>query len=201
MKAYGQPGVPTFSYSSAKPWLSSLPLLFVCLFLLLYVKSTAMVMAGRSVHLTALFPGQAWTSSWPVFCAHTFACNWQQSFLNNSAEGRRMTIESMGPGRDRTRDPWICSQTGICCQTRYRLRYVAPLMLYIPLNNKTFSWVVQIEIVSCSRTQHCANGGIWICHLSSPVQLPSKWAIDVPLLFKILINLCNWSEQFDLHLT
>ena len=33
--------------------------------------------------------------------------------------------ESMGPGRDRTRDPWICSQTRICCQTRYRLRYVA----------------------------------------------------------------------------
>ena len=31
----------------------------------------------------------------------------------------------MGPGRDRTRDPWICSQTRICCQTRYRLRYVA----------------------------------------------------------------------------
>ena len=27
----------------------------------------------------------------------------------------------MGPGRNQTRDPWICSQTGICCQTRYRL--------------------------------------------------------------------------------
>ena len=35
--------------------------------------------------------------------------------------------ESMGPGRDRTRDPWICSQTRICCQTRYRLRYAARL--------------------------------------------------------------------------
>ena len=31
----------------------------------------------------------------------------------------------MGPDRDRTRDPWICSQTRICCQTRYRLRYAA----------------------------------------------------------------------------
>ena len=29
--------------------------------------------------------------------------------------------ERMGPGRDRTRDPWIYSQTPICCQTRYRL--------------------------------------------------------------------------------
>ena len=26
--------------------------------------------------------------------------------------------ESMGPGRDRTRDPWNCSQTRFCCQTR-----------------------------------------------------------------------------------
>ena len=31
----------------------------------------------------------------------------------------------MGPDRDRTRDPWICSQTRICNQTRYRLRYAA----------------------------------------------------------------------------
>ena len=31
----------------------------------------------------------------------------------------------MGPGRDRTRDPWIYSQTRICCQTRNRLRYKA----------------------------------------------------------------------------
>ena len=34
--------------------------------------------------------------------------------------------KSMGPGRDRTRDPWICSQTRICCQTRYRLHYTRP---------------------------------------------------------------------------
>ena len=38
-------------------------------------KSTAMVIAGRSVHLTTLFPGQARTSGLPVICAHTFACN------------------------------------------------------------------------------------------------------------------------------
>ena len=36
--------------------------LFVC-FVALRPKSTAMVIAGRSVHLTTLFPGQAWTSS------------------------------------------------------------------------------------------------------------------------------------------
>ena len=32
-------------------------------FVALHPKLTAMVMAGRSVHLTTIFPGQAWTSS------------------------------------------------------------------------------------------------------------------------------------------
>ena len=36
----------------------------------------------------------------------------------------------MGPSRDRTRDPWICSQTRICCQTHYRLCYVARYTKY-----------------------------------------------------------------------
>ena len=94
---------------------------FVC-FVALRPKSTAMVMAGWSVHPTTLFPGQAWTSS-----AHTFACNWQQAFLNDSAEGRRMTVEIISWSIstkvwDRAR---ICSQTQICCQTRYRLCYAA----------------------------------------------------------------------------
>ena len=31
----------------------------ICLFVALRPKSTAMVIAGRSVHLTTLFPGQA----------------------------------------------------------------------------------------------------------------------------------------------
>ena len=39
--------------------------------------------------------------------------------------------ESMGPGRDQTPDPWICSQTSICCQTHYRLRYAAWHVLFI----------------------------------------------------------------------
>ena len=44
-------------------------------FVALRSKSTAMVIAGRSVHLTTLFPGQASTSGKPVIRAHTFACN------------------------------------------------------------------------------------------------------------------------------
>ena len=37
--------------------------------------------------------------------------------------------ESMGPVLDQTRDPWVCSQTRICCQKRYRLRYEARFKL------------------------------------------------------------------------
>ena len=44
------------------PITSNMVCLFVC-FVALRHKSTAMVIAGRSVHLTTLFPGQAWTSS------------------------------------------------------------------------------------------------------------------------------------------
>ena len=36
--------------------------LFVCLFVALRPMSTAMVIVGRSVHLTTRFPGQAGTS-------------------------------------------------------------------------------------------------------------------------------------------
>ena len=42
--------------------------------------------------------------------------------------------ESMGPGRDRIYNPWICSQTRICCQTRYRLRYAARFFPQMDLN-------------------------------------------------------------------
>ena len=41
--------------------------------------------------------------------------------------------ESMEPGWDQTGNPWICSQTRICCQTRYRQHFAAhffPLSLY-----------------------------------------------------------------------
>ena len=105
---------------------------FLVGFVALRPKSTAMVIAGRSVHLTTLFPGQAWTSGKPVIRAHTFACNWQQPFLNKSAEGRRMTVEIISwsistKDRNRTRDPWLC----------YRLRYAArqkkKLFLGLPL--------------------------------------------------------------------
>ena len=64
-------------YSLIDPGVQTLR--WVCLFCCFTSQSTAMVMVGRSVQLTTLFPH--------------FACNWQQPFLNDSAEGRRMTLE------------------------------------------------------------------------------------------------------------
>ena len=69
---------------------SNLVFVFVC-FVALRPSQQLWSWGGRSVHLTTLFPGQAWTSWLPVICAFTFTCNWQQPFLNESAEGRRMT--------------------------------------------------------------------------------------------------------------
>ena len=66
--------------------------LFVC-FVALRPKSTAMVIAGRSAHLTTLFSWASLNKQLTSNRAHTFACNWQQPFMNDSAEGRRMTVE------------------------------------------------------------------------------------------------------------
>ena len=65
---------------------------FVC-FVALRPKSTAMVIAGRSVHLTTLFSWASLNKQFTSNRAHPFACNWQQPFMNDSAEGRRMTVE------------------------------------------------------------------------------------------------------------
>ena len=48
--------------------------LFVCLFALRH-KSTAMVIAGRSVHLTTLFSLASLNKQLTSNRAHTFACN------------------------------------------------------------------------------------------------------------------------------
>ena len=60
-------------------------------------KSTAMAMAGRSVHKE----------------------NDRRNYFIISLH------ESMGPGLDRTHDLWICSQTRICSQTCYLLHFAA----------------------------------------------------------------------------
>ena len=92
-------------------------LLFVGLVWCFMSLSTDMVMSRQSVHLTTLFPGQAWLSVLPVLCAHTFACNWQQPFLNQLKGGEwpKKLFHDQSPWKYGTRvesnhDPWICSQ-------------------------------------------------------------------------------------------
>ena len=50
--------------------------------------------------------------------------------------------KSMGPDRDQTRDPWICSQTRIYCQTRYRLLLFAMVtrILY-----EEHPWIIPVK--------------------------------------------------------
>ena len=56
------------------PYFYVCPCLFVCLFAL-RPKSTAMVIAGRSVHLTTLFSWASLNKQLTSNRAHTFACN------------------------------------------------------------------------------------------------------------------------------
>ena len=89
--------------------------LSVC-FVALRHKSTAMVMAGRSVHLNTVF-------SWASLNKQLTTILLERLSIREENDERKYFIinlhESMGPGRDRTRYPWICSQTHICCQTHY----------------------------------------------------------------------------------
>ena len=60
----------------------------VCLVLCLTSQSTTMIMSRRSVHLTTNFSLASLTKRLTItFCAHTFACNWQQPFLNQQKGG------------------------------------------------------------------------------------------------------------------
>ena len=99
-----------------------------CLFLYFTVwfftsQSTAMVMSGRSVHLTTLF---SWASLTKLLTSTEYfmyilllVTDNNQSWISRREEnGCRnyfmMNLhESMGPGHDWTRHPWICSQTCI----------------------------------------------------------------------------------------
>ena len=51
--------------------------------------------------------------------------------------------ESMGPGRDRTRDPWICCQTRTCCKTRFLPR---DWILNIYLRNKETQQTLRVIV-------------------------------------------------------
>ena len=66
----------------------------------------------------------------------------------------------MEPSQDQTRDPWICSQTRICCQARYRLRYAARYLYisryeagYISDNNQWIK-ILPFWTARCTKIGH-----------------------------------------------
>ena len=65
--------------------------LFVCCCFTSQVNSYGHGMTVSSPNHT--FSWASFNKQLTIFFAHTFACNWQQPFLNDSAERRRMTIE------------------------------------------------------------------------------------------------------------
>ena len=96
---------------------------------------------------------------------------------------------SIGPGRDRTRDPWICSQLRICNQTNYRLRYAVWSSPFWRLKYATT--VVCLLIWEPSRS-------LWTDEHSS---MPMKWPslLDVNMNpSPIGWNLCKSDEREDL---
>ena len=105
--------------------------LFVCLFCCF--TSQAMAMAGRSVHLTTLFFLGKLEQAVNQYFVHiiSLVTDNNPSWISRREENDRKNCfiinlhESKWPGRDRTSYPWICSETRICYQTLYKLRYVA----------------------------------------------------------------------------
>ena len=76
--------------------------------------------------------------------------------------------ESMGPDRDRTRDPWICSQISICSQTRYRLRYAARLMIRLRVLAGWSETLLVAHTTLLEISCHGSNAvyfGIYVTHL------------------------------------
>ena len=107
----------------------------------------------------------------------------------------------MGPDRDRTRDPWICSQIRICSQTRYRYASVArhvtdcatrpgkaysvnvysyfPLFIYFP----SFGfWALSIWVLQLVCQSPCAKD---ISKFAFPQQISFAWFKHPRKLFQM----------------
>ena len=136
--------------------------LLFCLFVALRLKTTAMVIAGRSVHLAHFFLGKLEQAVNQYF-VHVLLIVTD----NNLAEGRRMTVDiiswsistkSIRQDRDPTPDSWICRQTRICCQTLYRLCYSARIHYLNPYPATIFlSWKCCLLLVSAAYVFKCTS--------------------------------------------
>ena len=104
---------------------------FVCLVWCFTSQSTAMVLSGRSVHLTTRF---SWASLTKRLTILSLVTDNNLFWISGREENGRKNYfminfhESMGLGWDLTHDPWICSQR------RYRLHYAVRLILLCSYN-------------------------------------------------------------------
>ena len=73
----------------------------------------------------------------------------------------------MGPDRDQTCDPWICSQTCICSQTRYRLRYAArPFVDDLEETDRKQLTLPEAQISLPTSNEHLGRDPLmWMVHL------------------------------------
>ena len=96
-------------------------------------QSTAMVKSWQSVHLTTLFSCASLTKQVNQYFLHILllVTDNNPSWISRREDNDRRNYfminlhKSMEPGRDPTRDPWFCSQTGIYSQIHYLLCYPA----------------------------------------------------------------------------
>ena len=119
----------------------------------------------------------------PVLRLHTFACNWQQPFLNQQEENDRINYfvinlhENMG--QDQTRNFWIC------CQTRYQLRYgtfkIALLDMSAWANWRLYKYVISTIV------RFLIKDAVKIQKVESwPTVLPAKSDSDVVFCLQLL---------------
>ena len=97
--------------------------------------------------------------------------------------------ESMGLGRDRTRDPPICSQSRICCQTRYRLRYAARSLWNVITLTSCLSFL--FEIRTSIWTHRAQTLFIFSCVVKISCTLPS----DSPVISAISLSELRLSSE------
>ena len=117
-----------------------------------------------------------------VICAHTFACNWQQPFLNKSAEGRRMTVEiiSWSISTKVWYRAWIELATpGSAVRHASVARHVTdcatrPGVLY--------AWITVTSFINCLKC--CYFEDQWICPDSSR-HTSTKWRLSYAICWHI----------------
>ena len=100
--------------------------------------------------------------------------------------------ESMGPGQDRTRDPWICNQTCICSQTGYQLCYAVRSYLLCLIVN-IFSRISELS------SRLLKSGSSDVTELSDPYRA-MKLAYQTAYLLCLILNIFSRISELSSRL-